>query len=79
MSTVTQPGIIQHCLCIIEIQGLQKITGIDVHKVVFEYILWLTSYSELLGSEISKSGAVTNLMNLLDIFVSCNVLNKVHK
>lgn len=51
--------------------------GHDLHGVVLQCLLWWTCHSEIASAGLSKSGIITNISNLLPIYIELNIYNKV--
>ena len=51
--------------------------ALDVHMIVFKCLVWWTGLSAEACAWISRSGIITNLANLLGIFVNLGINDKV--
>ena len=56
---------------------MEKKTANDLHYVILQCILWWTSHSEAVCAGLSRTGIVSNLTNLLPIYIRLNCLEKV--
>ena len=51
--------------------------ALDVHKIVLKCLVWWTGLSAEACTQICRSGILTNLANLLRIFVNLGINDKV--
>ena len=65
--------------CIIHFGDATKAIAHDLHKVVLECLLWWTCYSERASTGLSRTEIVTNLINLLPIYIQLNIHDKVRR
>lgn len=70
-------AVICYLFFIVVIEAVQALAGHDIHKIVLKCLLWWTSYSETASNELSRTGMITNLTNLLSIYTNLGVSDKV--